>query len=143
MCISPSPDVLCFPAKQRGARPSVVSSHQTRRNSIMLVVAPPVSCVTRFALFPHDMSSRRLPANNTKTRVPQLAGFDVRTTTKFHQGEHVNEEIEAVHASLTSASDVALDMVGAAVAASSSAAAAAARSRWEGGNSSTSVVQGC
>ncbi|CAM9717142.1 unnamed protein product [Ectocarpus sp. 6 AP-2014] len=56
-------------------------------------------------------------------------------------GEHVNEEIEAVHASLTSASDVALGMVGAAVAASSSAAAAAARSRWEGGDSSTSVVQ--
>ncbi|CAM9159620.1 unnamed protein product [Ectocarpus sp. 12 AP-2014] len=56
-------------------------------------------------------------------------------------GEHVNEEIEVVHASLTSASDVALDMVGAAVAASSYAAAAAARSRWEGGNSSTSVVQ--
>ncbi|CAM9113312.1 unnamed protein product [Ectocarpus sp. 13 AM-2016] len=56
-------------------------------------------------------------------------------------GEHVHEEIEAVHASLTSASDVALDMVGAAVAASSSAAAAAARSRWEVGDSSTSFVQ--
>ncbi|CAM9398116.1 unnamed protein product, partial [Ectocarpus sp. 8 AP-2014] len=56
-------------------------------------------------------------------------------------GEHINEEIEAVHASLTSASDVALGMVGAAVAASSSAAAAAARFRWEGGDSSPSVVQ--
>ncbi|CAM9146055.1 unnamed protein product, partial [Hapterophycus canaliculatus] len=48
--------------------------------------------------------------------------------------EHVSEEIEAVHAHLTSASTVALDVVGTAMASSTFTAAAAARSRSTGGS---------